>query len=128
MVSRRSQRRGLSREEPARGGLTRVLPAVILEPLTKRTAVSLPDDLYREIERARRRAKQDRSSWLQEAASAYLKKRTREEEEEAWLSSDERVPANSDELALERWKERHWGELFDDEPPQVRGPTRRKRA
>jgi hypothetical protein len=92
--------------------------------MTKRTALSLPDDLYREIERARKRVKQDRSSWLQEAAAEYLKKRTREEEEEAWLSADERFPRSADELALERWKDRHWNELLGEEPPAA---SRRKR-
>lgn len=94
--------------------------------MTKRTAVSLPDGLYRDIERARKRANQDRSSWLQEAASEYLKKRTREEEEEAWLSSDERVTPIADEVALERWKERHWSELLAEEPLPV-APAKRKR-
>src|SRR2546428_13960690 len=83
--------------------------------MTKRTAVSLPDDLYRAIERARRRSKQDRSTWLQEAAGEYLKKRTREEEEEAWLSADERFARNADEIALERGKDGHWCELFGEE-------------
>ena len=46
---------------------------------SKRTAISLPDDLYRNIERARRRAKKDRSTWIQEAAEDYLRKRTRDE-------------------------------------------------
>jgi len=62
--------------------------------VTKRTAISLPDDLFREIERARKRTKKDRSTWLREAASEYLKRRSREEEIEAWLSAYERIPLN----------------------------------
>lgn len=92
--------------------------------MTKRTAVSLPDGLFREIERARKRVNQDRSSWLQEAASEYLNKRTAEDEEEAWLSSDERVPPSADELALDRWMERHWSELIAEEPPRRRAAKR----
>jgi predicted transcriptional regulator len=84
--------------------------------MTKKTAISLPDDLYRDIERARKRSKKDRSTWIQEAASDYLKRRTKEEEIEAWLSAEERVPRSADELALDRWKERHWAELFAEEP------------
>lgn len=95
--------------------------------MTKRTALSLPEALYRDIERARKRSNQDRSSWIQEAAAEYLKKRTRQEEEEAWLSADERVPATADELALERWKSRHWSELFSEEVVRARSAPRRKR-
>src|SRR5713101_8552469 len=99
---------------------------VILDWVTKKTAISLPDDLYRDIERARRRAKKDRSTWIQEAASEYLNKRTKEEEIEAWLSADERVPPTEDELALYRWKERHWAELFAVEPAAKARSTARK--
>jgi predicted transcriptional regulator len=95
--------------------------------MTKRTAISLPDDLYREIERARKRSKKDRSTWLQEAASDYLKKRTKEEEIEAWLSAYERVPLTEDELAFDRWKARHWAELFAEEPPRKPQPKVRRK-
>ena len=37
--------------------------------MTKKTAISLPDDLFRDIERARKRSKKDRSTWIQEAAA-----------------------------------------------------------
>lgn len=88
--------------------------------MTKKTAISLPDELFREIERARKRSKKDRSTWIQEAASEYLKKRTKEEEIEAWLSAYERVPLTADELALQRWFDEHIGELFaEDEPPKL---------
>ena len=88
--------------------------------MTKRTAISLPDDLYREIERARGRSKKDRSTWIQEAASEYLKKRTKAEEIEAWLSAYERVPLSEDEIAFDRWKERHWTLLFAEESTLTR--------
>jgi len=93
--------------------------------VTKKTAISLPDQLYREIERARKRSKKDRSTWIQEAASEYLKKRTKEEEIEAWLSAYERVPLTEDELALQRWFDEHRGDLFAEEQPAKR---ERKRA
>jgi metal-responsive CopG/Arc/MetJ family transcriptional regulator len=92
--------------------------------MTKRAAISLPDDLFREIERARKRAKKDRSTWLQDAASEYLKKRTKEEEIEAYFSAYERVPLTEDELASLRWNEEHFGEAFDD--PPARTATRRR--
>src|SRR5712691_8860903 len=83
--------------------------------MTKKTAISLPDDLFRDIERARKRSKKDRSTWIQEAASEYLKKRTKEEEVEAWLSAYERVPLSEDELAFDRWKDAHMAELFAED-------------
>ena len=87
---------------------------VILSEVTTKTAISLPDDLFREIERARKRSKKDRSTWIQEAASEYLKKRTQAEEEEAYFSAYERVPLSEDELAFDRWKSEHLAELFGE--------------
>jgi len=87
---------------------------VILDWVTKKTAISLPDDLYRDIERARRRSKKDRSTWIQEAASEYLKKRTKEEEEEAWLSADERIPMSEDERSFIEHGTKELGRLFRD--------------
>jgi metal-responsive CopG/Arc/MetJ family transcriptional regulator len=96
--------------------------------VTKKTAISLPDDLYREIERARKRSKQDRSTWLQEAAGEYLKK-TKEDEIEAYFSAYERVPYTADELALQKWEEAHYAELFGHiDSPAVARPARRRRA
>ena len=92
--------------------------------MTKKTAISLPDDLYRDIKRARKRSKLDRSTWIQEAASEYLKKRTKAEEVEAWLSAYERVPLTEDELALDRWKAQHWSELF----AEGSAPLRKRRS
>jgi metal-responsive CopG/Arc/MetJ family transcriptional regulator len=99
--------------------------------VTKKTAISLPDDLYRDIERARKRAGKDRSLWLQEAASEYLKKRTKEEEIEAWLSAYERVPLSADEKALNAWLDKTLPERFaaaygDEEP--VKTKRRRRRS
>lgn len=91
--------------------------------MTKRTAISLSDDLYRRIERARKRAGLDRSAWLQEAAGEYLKKRTEHEEIEAYFSGYERAPLTDDEISLLRWNEEHIGEALG-EPAE---PPRRKR-
>ncbi len=96
--------------------------------MTKKTAISLPDDLFREIERARKRARKDRSTWIQEAAGEYLRRRSKEEEIEAYFAGYERVPSSEDELALERWKERHWTELFAEGSvprPRRKRPTKR---
>ncbi len=82
--------------------------------MTKRAAISLSDELYRRIERARKRVGKDRSSWLQEAASEYLSKRTQAEEIEAYFSGYERAPLTADEVSLLRWNEAHFGEVADE--------------
>lgn len=91
--------------------------------MTKRTAISLPDDLFRRIEHARRRARKDRSTWIQEAASEYLKRKTRDEEIEAYFQGYERAPLTDDELSLIRWSEEHVG----DAPGERTAPAARKR-
>ena len=97
---------------------------VILSNVTKKTAISLPDDLFREIERARKRSKMDRSTWIQEAANDYLAKRTKAAEEEAYFAGYERMPLTADELALDRWKAKHWAQLFIEET----GPKPKRKA
>ncbi len=99
---------------------------VILTLMTKRTAISLPDGLFREIERARKRVKKDRSAWMQEAASEYLKRRSKEDEIEAYFAGYERVPLTEDELAFRKWKEEHMGELFAGvDSPEIIDPDAR---
>lgn len=93
--------------------MTEVLLRVILTSLTKRTAISLPDQLYREIERARKRSKKDRSTWIQEAASEYLKRRTEAEDVEAYFAAYERAPLGDDELAAIRYAQTPVGRIID---------------
>jgi len=81
--------------------------------MTKRTAISLPDDLFRDIERARRRSKKDRSTWIQEAASDYLKKRTNEEEIEEYFAAYERATLSRDELSGIRANQKQVGRIID---------------
>lgn len=92
--------------------------------MTKRAAISLPDELYRRIERARKRAGKDRSSWLQEAASEYLSKRTQAQEIEAYFSGYEHAPLTADEVSLLRWNEGRFPEGVD-EPAAVSKRGRR---
>lgn len=92
--------------------------------MTRRTAISLPDKLYERIERARRRAGKDRSTWLQEAAGEYLTKRTKEEEIESYFRGYERTPLTSDELSLLRWNEEHFGEALSAAAPQAKRKRR----
>lgn len=92
--------------------------------MTKKTAISLPDDLFREIERARKRSKKDRSTWLQEAAADYLKRKTMEEKIEAYFDGYRRIPDGDDpdfmameEIALKdlSYADEEWPEAPEDD-------------
>jgi metal-responsive CopG/Arc/MetJ family transcriptional regulator len=96
--------------------------------ITKKTAISLPDDLFRQIERARRRSKLDRSTWIQQAASEYLKKRTKQEDIEAWENAYRRFPPTADERALSKWLEKTLPErMAGIDSPEIK-PRRQRRA
>jgi len=92
--------------------------------MTKKTAISLPDDLYRDIERARKRSKKDRSTWIQEAAADYLKRKTMQEKIEAYFDSYRRIPDSDDDpefRAMEKawledapWADEEWPEAPAD--------------
>jgi len=82
------------------------------QAVTKKTAISLPDELFRAIERARKRSRLDRSTWLQQAAFEYLKKATADEVEQ-WYTGYERVPMTEDELSFVDWGTKHFGEMVD---------------
>lgn len=91
--------------------------------MTKKTAISLPDDLFRDIERARKRSKKDRSTWIQEAASEYLKRKTLQEKIDAYFEGYRRIPDGDDPdfIAMEKigiedaaWADEEWPEAPDD--------------
>jgi metal-responsive CopG/Arc/MetJ family transcriptional regulator len=94
--------------------------------MTKKTAISLPDDLYRKIERARQRAKLDRSTWLQEAAGEYLKKADADEVE-AWYAGYEQVPVTEDERSFMEFGTKNFGKLIDALEASPRRPARRRK-
>ena len=96
--------------------------------MTKKTAISLPDDLYRDIERARKRSKKDRSTWIQEAANEYLKK-ANIDEEEAYFAGYQRTPLTEEEIASLRWNEKHFGDTLDEpkSPDRAARKPRRQR-
>jgi len=71
--------------------------------VTKRTAISLPDSLFRDIERARKRDGLDRSGWLQEAAKRYLTRRVTQEQIDMYFEGYRRIPDTDDDFrAFER--------------------------
>jgi hypothetical protein len=90
--------------------------------MTKKTAISLPDELFRDIERARKRSKQDRSTWIQEAAADYLKRKTKQEKVDAYFDGYRRMPDGGDPdfVAMEKIgiqdmaSDEEWPEAPDD--------------
>lgn len=72
--------------------------------MTKRAAITMPDDLYVRMERDRRRRKVPRSRWIQEAVGDYLKRRDEAQAVEEYFAAYRRIPDGTDEvfIAIER--------------------------
>ena len=72
--------------------------------MTKRIAVSLPDDLFRSIERVRKQRRVARSALIQEAVGEYIKKRDEKELEKAYFDGYRRIPDGNDPdfIAIEK--------------------------
>lgn len=86
--------------------------------MTKRTAISLSDKLFHEIERARKRAGVDRSKWIQEAAGEYLRRRDEDAKIEAYFEGYRRIPDTDEDFhAFEKAGIEALRSL--DEPPEV---------
>ena len=66
--------------------------------MTKRTAISLPDDLYQKIERARKRSGSDRSSWIQEALGEYLARNDEAAKVEAYFAGYRETPDTDEDF------------------------------
>ncbi len=64
--------------------------------MTKRVAISLPDDLYRRVERVRKSRKVPRSTLFQEAVGEYVARTDDEERERAYFDGYRRLPDGSD--------------------------------
>jgi predicted DNA-binding protein len=72
--------------------------------VTKRIAISLPDELYRRIERARKARKVPRSAFIQEVVGDYVRRTDEAELEKAYFDGYRRIPDGTDPdfIALER--------------------------
>ncbi len=72
--------------------------------VTKRIAVSLPDDLFDGLERVRRRRRVARSALVQEAVDDYMRRTDEAALEEAYFDGYRRIPdgADRDFTAIER--------------------------
>lgn len=72
--------------------------------MTKRVAISLPDELFRHVERLRKRKRVPRSTWIQEAVGDYVRRVDDEALVEAYFEGYRRIPDTEDEefRAVER--------------------------
>jgi predicted DNA-binding protein len=88
--------------------------------MVKRIAVSMPESMFEEMERLRKRAGKDRSAWLQEAVAEHVRRAKREADVAAYVRGYERFPEGEDEdlrsfveAALQA------GPVYDDEWPEA---------
>lgn len=72
--------------------------------MTKRIAISLPDELYRGIERLRKRRRIARSTLIQEVVGDYIKENDEKALEEQYFDGYRRIPDGDDPdfMALEK--------------------------
>ena len=64
--------------------------------MTKRVAISLPDGLYRQLERVRKLRRAARSTLIQEAVGEYLKLNDEKALEEQYFEGYRRIPDGDD--------------------------------
>lgn len=72
--------------------------------MTKRIAISLPDELYRTIERLRKRRHVPRSALIQEAVGDYVRRNDEKALEERYFEGYRRIPDGDDPdfIAIEK--------------------------
>jgi metal-responsive CopG/Arc/MetJ family transcriptional regulator len=68
--------------------------------MSKRVTISLSDEMYKRIERARKAAKRDRSSFVQEAVEERLATAERAERDAAYIRGYTDVPETNEEYAF----------------------------
>jgi metal-responsive CopG/Arc/MetJ family transcriptional regulator len=68
-------------------------------PPSKKVTISLPDDLFRELERVRRIQKQDRSGWVQHVVSEAIARERKAEKDRAYVESYRNDPETPEEIA-----------------------------
>lgn len=74
------------------------------ERVTRRIAISLPDALFRQMERVRKRRRVPRSRLVQEAVGEYVKRTDEEALERAYFDGYRRIPDGDDPdfIAIEK--------------------------
>lgn len=86
--------------------------------MVRRIAVSMPEPLYVDMERARGAAGQDRSAWVQQAIADRLRRERRETDIAAYIRGYELHPDGEEEAA---WSEAAMkvGPVYDDDWPEA---------
>jgi metal-responsive CopG/Arc/MetJ family transcriptional regulator len=68
--------------------------------VSKKVTISLPEDLFKQLEKMRRAKKLDRSTWVQEAVSDAIKRERRTEMDRAYVESYRNDPEEVDEKEI----------------------------
>ena len=72
--------------------------------MVKRIAISMPEPMFRDLEKARRKTRKDRSAWLQEVIAERLKREQHEADVAAYIRGYEEFPETEEEIAeAEAW-------------------------
>ncbi len=86
--------------------------------MVRRIAVSMPEPMYADMERARKATGQDRSSWVQQAIADRLERERKTADIAAYVRGYTEQPDGEEELA---WSEAALkvGSSYDDEWPEA---------
>ena len=68
--------------------------------MVKKIAISMPEPMFKEMERLRKRERKDRSAWLREAVRERLRRLKREADIAAYIRGYERYPETEEEAAF----------------------------
>lgn len=75
----------------------------------------MPDPMFREMERARKRRSSDRSAWVQEAVAERLKREQHEADVAAYIRGYELYPETEEEIAMAEASARLLFQALDEE-------------
>lgn len=86
--------------------------------MVRRIAVSMPEPMYADMERARKEASQDRSAWVQQAIADRLERERKAADIAAYIRGYTEQPDGEEEWA---WSEagQKVGSSYDDEWPEA---------
>ena len=86
--------------------------------MVRRIAISMPEPMYVDMERARDASGADRSTWVQQAIADRLKRERREADIAAYIRGYELHPETEEEVReAEIWL--RLGSTYDDEWPEA---------
>ncbi len=81
----------------------------------KKVAISMPEPMFREMERARRRKTTDRSTWVREAIGERLSRERQDADAAAYVRGYQLHPETSEEVAMAEAAARALFEALDAE-------------